>query len=141
MVHTDSIRLKTRGHSDMHDLTDEVERIVARSGVQRGLVTLFAPSSTSGLTTIEYEQGALEDLRQALERLAPSDADYRHNLAWGDGNGVAHLRSALMGTSLTIPISDGRLTLGTWQQVLYIDFDLRPRQRQIVVQVVGEGGA
>lgn len=138
MVHTDSIRLKTRGHSDMHDLTDEVQRIVADSGVQRGMVTVFAPSSTSGLTTIEYEQGALEDLRRALERLAPSDADYRHNLAWGDGNGVAHLRAALLGASLTIPVLDSRLTLGTWQQVLYIDFDLRPRQRQIIVQVIGE---
>ncbi len=138
MVHTDSIRLKTRGHSDMHDLTAEVERIIAASGIQRGTVTLFAPSSTSGLTTIEYEQGALEDLRQALERLAPSDADYRHNLAWGDGNGVAHLRAALLGASLTIPVLDGRPTLGTWQQVLYIDFDLRPRQRQVIVQVIGE---
>lgn len=140
MVHTDSIRLKTRGHSDMRDLTGEVERIVSESRIRRGLVTLFAPSSTSGLTTIEYEPGALDDLRQALERLAPSDADYRHNLAWGDGNGVAHLRAALVGASLTIPVVDGRPTLGTWQQVLYIDFDLRPRQRQIIVQVVGEAG-
>lgn len=140
MVHTDSIRLKTRGHSDMRDLTGEVERIVSESRIRRGLVTLFAPSSTSGLTTIEYEPGALDDLRQALERLAPSDADYRHNLAWRDGNGVAHLRAALVGASLTIPVVDGRPTLGTWQQVLYIDFDLRPRQRQIIVQVVGEAG-
>lgn len=138
MLHTDVIRLKTRGGSDMHDVTAAVEQIVARSGIQRGTVTLFAPSSTSGLTTIEYEPGALEDLRQALERLAPSDADYRHNLAWGDGNGVAHLRAALLGPSLTIPVVDGRPTLGTWQQALYIDFDLRPRQREIIVQVVGE---
>ncbi|MEW6568031.1 MAG: secondary thiamine-phosphate synthase enzyme YjbQ [Chloroflexota bacterium] len=138
MVHTGSIRLKTRGHSDMHDLTSEVERIVEQCGIARGLVTVFTPSSTSAVTTIEYEQGALEDLRQALERLAPSDAEYRHNLAWGDGNGVAHLRAALLGPSLTIPVVDGRPTLGTWQQVLYIDFDLRPRHREIVVQVMGE---
>lgn len=138
MIHTDTIRLRTRGHSDMHNLSEEVQRIVSQSGIRRGLVTLFAPSSTSGLTTIEYEQGALEDLRQALERLAPTDADYRHNLAWDDGNGVAHLRASLMGASLTIPVVEGRLTLGTWQQVIYIDFDLRPRQRQIIVQVVGE---
>jgi secondary thiamine-phosphate synthase enzyme len=101
-------------------------------------VTVFTPSSTSAITTIEYESGALDDLRRLLERLAPSDADYRHNLAWGDGNGHAHLRAALLGPSLSVPVTDGRLALGTWQQILFIDFDVRPRQRRIVLLLQGE---
>jgi len=122
----------------MHDLTTDVERIVDEAGVDEGMVILFTPSSTSALTTIEFESGALEDLRRALDEIAPPDRDYKHNLRWGDGNGHAHLRAALLGPSLCIPFAAGRLTLGTWQQILFIDFDVRARQRDIVVQVIGE---
>jgi len=138
MIHTDSIQLSTRGHADMHDLTSEVERIVRDAGIEDGMVTVFTPSSTSALTTIEYESGALEDLRLSLNEIAPPDRDYKHNLRWGDGNGHAHLRAALLGPSLCVPLISGRLTLGTWQQILFIDFDVRSRQRSIVVQVIGE---
>jgi secondary thiamine-phosphate synthase enzyme len=138
MLHSDRIRLTTRGHTDVHNLTDDLEAIVARSGIRTGTLTAFVPSSTSALTTIEFEPGAVDDLRRALDRIAPEDLDYRHNLRWGDGNGHSHLRAALLGPSLTIPILDGRLCLGTWQQVIYLDFDVRPRQREILAQVMGE---
>jgi len=138
MVHTGRIRLNTRGNADPHDLTERVAEVVSGSGVREGTVTIFTPSSTSALTTIEYEDGALEDLRRALDEIAPPERDYRHNLRWNDGNGHAHLRAALLGPSLSIPVIDGRLTLGTWQQVLFLDFDVRPRQREVLVQVVGE---
>jgi len=138
MIHTGRLQLQTRGNADPHDLTEGVEQIVAESGIRSGLVTIFTPSSTSALTTIEYEDGALADLRRALDEIAPPGRDYRHHLRWGDHNGHAHLRSALLGPSLSIPIVDGRLTLGTWQQILFLDFDTGPRQREIVVQVIGE---
>jgi secondary thiamine-phosphate synthase enzyme len=138
LVHTGRLRLNTRGNADPHDLTERVAEVVSGSGVREGTVTIFTPSSTSALTTIEYEDGALEDLRRALDEIAPPERDYRHNLRWNDGNGHAHLRAALLGPSLSIPVIDGRLTLGTWQQVLFLDFDVRPRQREVLVQVVGE---
>lgn len=138
MVHTDAIRLHTRGHNDAHDLTRSVETIVADSGVREGVVVVHTPSSTSAVTTIEFEAGALDDLRRALDEIAPADRDYRHNLAWGDGNGHAHLRAALLGPSLSLPIVAGRVRLGDWQQILFLDFDVRAREREIVVQVVGE---
>lgn len=138
MIHTDSIQLSTRGHADMHDLTPDVQRIVQAAGVNDGMVLLFTPSSTSALTTIEFESGALEDLRRALDEIAPPDRDYKHNLRWGDGNGHAHLRAALIGPSLCVPLASRRLALGTWQQILFIDFDVRSRQRSIMVQVIGE---
>ena len=138
MVHTGTIDLSTRGHADMHDLTNATEDIVESSRVRSGLITIFAPSATSAITTIEFESGALEDLRNALDEIAPKDRSYQHNLRWGDGNGHSHLRSALMKTSFSIPIVDGRMTLGTWQQILYIDFDVRPRQRSLVVQIIGD---
>ena len=140
MVHTGRLQLHTRGNADPHDLTNGVEQIVTESGIRSGVVTIFTPSSTSALTTIEYEEGALADLRRALDELAPPGRDYKHNLRWDDGNGHAHLRAALLGPSLSIPIVGGELALGTWQQVLFIDFDVRPRQREIVVQVLGETG-
>jgi secondary thiamine-phosphate synthase enzyme len=138
MVHTDRIRLTTRGQTDVHDLTERLGTIVAGSGVQTGTLTAFTPSSTSALTTIEFEPGAVEDLKRALEGLAPASAEYQHNLRWGDGNGHSHLRAALLGPSLSIPILEARLCLGTWQQVVYLDFDVRPRQREIIVQLIGE---
>jgi secondary thiamine-phosphate synthase enzyme len=138
MVQTSHIELNTRGNADMHDLTSEVKKIIEKVGLQSGLVTLFTPSSTSALTTIEFENGALEDLRRALDQIAPPDADYKHNLRWGDYNGHAHLRAALLGPSLSIPVVEGRLSLGTWQQILFIDFDNRSRNRRLVVQIVGD---
>jgi secondary thiamine-phosphate synthase enzyme len=138
MVHTEQIHLNTRGQTDVLDLTERLATVVARSGVKTGLLTAFAPSSTSALTTIEFEAGAVEDLRHALDVIAPPTADYRHHLRWHDGNGHSHLRAALLGPSLSIPVLEAQLCLGTWQQVVYLDFDVRPRQREIVVQVIGE---
>ncbi len=138
MVNSGSIELQTRGHADTHDVTSQVQDHVEASGIHSGLVTVFTPSSTSALTTIEYESGALHDLRRALDEIAPQDREYKHNLRWHDGNGHSHLRAALLGPSLTVPILDGRLTLGTWQQILFIDFDVRARSRRLVVQIVGE---
>jgi secondary thiamine-phosphate synthase enzyme len=140
MVQTREIELSTRGQCDIHDLTAGVERLVAESGIRDGLVALFTPSSTSGLTTIEFEEGALDDLRGVLDRLVPTDADYRHNLRWGDGNGHAHVRAALLGPSLCVPVQDGRPCLGTWQQIVFIDFDVRPRRRKVLVQILGATG-
>jgi secondary thiamine-phosphate synthase enzyme len=138
MIFNSYIELRTRGHADMHDLTPEVLRLIEENGSREGLVTIFTPSSTSALTTIEFESGALDDLRRALDEIAPPGADYKHNLRWGDGNGHAHLRAALLGPSLSIPLVNGRLTLGTWQQILFIDFDVRPRSRSLVVQILGD---
>ncbi|MFQ5923514.1 MAG: secondary thiamine-phosphate synthase enzyme YjbQ [Anaerolineales bacterium] len=138
MVSSGSIELQTRGHADMHDLTSQVHDRVHASGVRSGLVTVFTSSSTSALTTIEFESGALDDLSRALDEIAPQDREYKHNLRWHDGNGHSHLRAALLGPSLTVPILDGQLSLGTWQQILFIDFDVRPRSRRLVMQIVGE---
>jgi secondary thiamine-phosphate synthase enzyme len=138
MVHTGYVEISTRGHADTHDLTDKVEKILSDSKVKAGMATVFTSSSTSAITTIEYESGALDDLRRALDEIAPPTQEYRHNLRWGDGNGHSHLRAALLKPSITIPIVDGRLTLGTWQQILFMDFDVRSRQRRIIVQIVGE---
>lgn len=138
MIYTSHIELHTRGHADMHDLTPEIQRMIEEQGLREGLVTIFTPSSTSALTTIEFESGALDDLRRVLDEIAPPDADYKHNLRWGDHNGHAHLRAALLGPSLSIPLTKGRLTLGTWQQILFIDFDERPRSRRLVVQMMSD---
>ena len=139
MVQTTYIECDTMGNADMLDLTDQVGSAIVEAGMQNGIVTIFTPSSTSGLTTIEFESGALDDLRRALDTIAPVDAEYRHNLRWRDGNGHSHLRAALIGPSLSIPIISGRLILGTWQQILFIDFDNRPRHRKLIVQMVGDG--
>ncbi len=138
MVITDELRLDTRGDCDIVDITSRVRESVESSSLQRGTVTIFCPGSTGGLSTIEYESGAVHDLQQALDRIAPPDAHYRHHLRWGDDNGHSHVRSALVGPSLTVPIVDGALTLGTWQQIVFLDFDTRPRSRRLVVQMMGE---
>ena len=138
MVINRRIQLRTQGNGHVLDITDQVRREVARSGLQDGIVTIFTPSSTSALTTLEYESGAIHDLQRLFDRLIPPDADYRHNLRWGDGNGHSHLRSALLGPSLTVPFVGQRLTLGTWQQIIFVDFDNRPRSRSIVLQIIGE---
>ncbi len=122
------------GHQD---ITPDVARLVHESGVRTGIVVVQLTGSTGAITTIEYERGALEDLRRALDRIAPVDAEYRHNLAYGDGNGFSHIRSALLKTSLTIPVVEGSLALGTWQQVVVINLDNRPREREVVAVVLG----
>ena len=137
-VVTASISLSTRANTDAHDLTRELARLVAQSGLKDGVATVFCPSSTSGLTTIEFEPGALSDLKRMFEELVPSNRDYAHNATWDDGNGHSHMRASLLGPSLSIPFVGKSLTLGTWQQVIYVDFDIRPRQRELVVQMVGE---
>ncbi|HEY5157158.1 MAG TPA: secondary thiamine-phosphate synthase enzyme YjbQ [Anaerolineales bacterium] len=137
-VKTGNIAINTRGNTDIMDITRELERLVTESGLKSGTVTVFCPSSTSGLTTVEYEPGAISDLKGMFEELVPSKRDYAHNATWGDGNGHSHMRASLLGASLTIPFIERSLTLGTWQQVIYIDFDIRPRQRELVVQMLGE---
>ncbi len=138
MIKTSSLSLSTRGNADIHDITDELARVVSNSGLKVGTLTVFCPSSTSGLTTIEYESGALDDLRRLFDEIVPPDRDYSHNARWGDGNGHSHVRAALLGASLTVPFVNGKLTLGTWQQVIYMDFDVRPRQRELTLQLIGE---
>jgi secondary thiamine-phosphate synthase enzyme len=137
-VKTGSLSLHTKGNTDIHDITGELVRLVAQSGLKDGTMTVFCPSSTSGLTTVEYEPGAVADLKRMFEELVPSNRDYAHNATWDDGNGHSHMRASLLGASLTIPFIAKTMTLGTWQQVIYVDFDIRPRQRELVVQMVGE---
>lgn len=133
-----SIELSTRGNADIHDITDRVARQIAQSGLKDGTVTIFCPSSTSALTTIEYESGALNDLRRLFDEIIPPDREYAHNAHWGDGNGHSHVRASLLGPSLTVPFVNGRLTLGTWQQIIYVDFDNKPRNRDLILQLIGE---
>jgi len=137
-VKTANLPLSTRGNGDILDVTEPIGRAVAESGVKNGSVTVFTPSSTSALTTIEYESGALNDLRRLFDEIIPVDQDYAHNARWGDGNGHSHIRAALLGASLSVPFVNGRLTLGTWQQIIFIDFDNRPRQRELILQIIGE---
>ncbi len=132
-----SLEVKTTAGTDILDLTPQVAAKVRGAGVDAGLLTLFIPGSTAALTTIEYESGAVRDLKAAIERLFPSDLDYAHDRRWGDGNGYAHVRAAFLKPSLSIPIDHGRLQLGTWQQIVLLDFDNRPRQRRIRGQVLG----
>jgi secondary thiamine-phosphate synthase enzyme len=124
--------------TDITDLTDRVAGLAAESGVGDGMVLVFAPGSTAAVTTIEYESGVIEDLKRAVERLAPEGVHYDHDRRWGDGNGYAHVRAALIGPSLTAPLTDGRLVLGTWQQIVLLDFDNKPRQRRVLVKIMGE---
>jgi secondary thiamine-phosphate synthase enzyme len=138
MVVNEQIQFNTQGNGHMLDITDQVSSQISSSGLKDGIVTLFTPSATSALTTIEYESGAVYDLQQLFDRIAPPDLDYRHNLRWRDGNGHSHVRHALLGPSLTIPFVEGRMTLGTWQQIIFVDFDNRARSRSVVVQVIGE---
>jgi secondary thiamine-phosphate synthase enzyme len=138
MVLSDTISLSTKGFTDIQDITPSVSAIVTRSKIKNGTVTVFCPGSTGAVTTIEYEGGVLEDLKKAIARIAPPNIPYAHDQRWGDGNGFSHVRAALLGPSLTVPILRGSLALGTWQQIVFIDFDNRGRRRNIVVQVMGE---
>lgn len=138
MIYSETFSLNTKGFNDILDITGQVVAIANRSSMKDGLVTVFCPGSTGSITTIEYESGVLEDLKRALERIVPSDIPYDHDKRWGDDNGFSHVRAALMKPSLSIPLSKGILALGTWQQVVFIDFDNRRRQRNIIVHVMGE---
>ncbi len=138
MVITSTISLSTRGHCDIVDITPQVEQQIAKVKVDSGTVTVFVTGSTAGITTIEFEPGLLADLKEMWQRLVPENIPYAHDRAWGDGNGHSHIRASLLGASLVIPFSHKRLALGTWQQIVLVDFDNRPRSRQVVVQVMGE---
>jgi secondary thiamine-phosphate synthase enzyme len=137
-VKTLGIHLSTKGNADMVDITGDVRGKIKESGIRNGIVTVFCPSSTSALTTIEYEDGCLSDLRRLFDEIVDPNRHYAHNARWGDGNGHSHVRAALLGPSLTVPFRDGQLTLGTWQQIIFVDFDNRSRRRELVVQVMGE---
>ena len=137
-VKTGSISLSTKSDIDIHDITDAIANIVSSSGLKAGTVTVFCPSSTSALTTIEYESGAVSDLKRLFDEIIPQNREYAHNARWHDGNGHSHVRASLLGPSLTVPFVEGKLTLGTWQQVIYVDFDNKPRRRELVLQIIGE---
>jgi secondary thiamine-phosphate synthase enzyme len=135
---TQEIQKKTKGNCDIIDITGDITDIILKSGIKEGQCTIFSVGSTAGITTIEFEPGLLKDIPKLLDKLIPQATRYNHDDTWGDGNGHAHLRSALYKTSLSIPIYKGELTLGTWQQVVLLDFDNRGRTRRIVVQIIGE---
>jgi secondary thiamine-phosphate synthase enzyme len=138
MVVTEQISLESQGNCDIIDITPEVRQRLSKAKVSNGTVTLFISGSTAGITTIEFEPGLLADFKKMWERTVPQDISYQHDRAWGDGNGHSHVRASLLGASLVIPFSDKRLALGTWQQIVVVDFDNRARSRQIVVQITGE---
>lgn len=133
-----TIQVTTEGRTDVIDLTSAVDDRVGSSGIKNGIATVFVPGSTAGVTTIEFESGVVEDLRKAVERLVPSNIHYDHDARWGDGNGYAHVRASFLGPSLTIPFASGKLLLGTWQQIILVDFDNRPRKREVVVHIQGD---
>jgi len=137
-VISDSFQIPTSGFCDAVDLTGHVQNAVRASGLSAGLATIFIAGSTAGITTIEYESGVIEDLRKVIEELVPEDREYLHNLRWQDGNGFSHVRAALFKPDLTVPFSQGKLLLGTWQQIVLLDFDNRPRNRKVLVQILGE---
>lgn len=135
---TESISLSTRGNTDMVDITPQAQEIVHQHGLKEGQITLFVSGSTAGLTTVEFEPGLIKDLPEAFEKIAPAGRRYHHDDTWGDGNGHAHVRASLLGPSLVVPFSEGKLLLGTWQQIVLMDFDTHGRRRSIVVQLIGE---
>lgn len=137
-VFTGSFPRRTEGFTDVLDISSEVEKIVRQSSVQSGILTVSVAGSTASVTTLEFEPGAIADLRDAIERLAPANIPYAHDEKWGDGNGFAHVRAALLGPSVALPVNNGEIHLGSWQQIVLVDFDNRPRNRTILVQIVGE---
>jgi secondary thiamine-phosphate synthase enzyme len=137
-VETKEITLQSRGNCDIIDITSQVVKNVKESGVNSGIVTLFIVGSTAGITTIEYEPNLLSDFKNMWERVMPQNIPYEHDKTWGDGNGHSHVRASTLGASLTIPFVNKRLTLGTWQQIIFVDFDNRPRSRKIAIQILGE---
>src|SRR5574341_109769 len=137
-VKTQSMKIETKGETDLIDITRRVENFVKDSGITSGVVTVFVPGSTAGITTIEYESGAIRDFERAIERIAPKNIHYNHDARWGDGNGYSHVRAALLGASLTVPFSSSRLLLGTWQQIVLVDFDNIARKKELIFQIMGE---
>jgi secondary thiamine-phosphate synthase enzyme len=137
-VVTSEITFMTSGEVDIRDLTMEVDAKIGGSGIQNGTVTIFVPGSTAAITTIEYEPGLLEDIPDALERLFPKNMEYGHEMRWHDGNGHSHVRAAFLGPSLTVPITGGRMSLGTWQQVVFVELDNKARDRRVILQIMGE---
>lgn len=138
MVITNTIQLSTTANGQIIDITTPIAQCVAESSLENGVATIFTPSSTSAITTIEFESGCVRDLQSLLDDLIPQDKNYYHNSRWGDGNGHSHLRAALLGPSFSIPFVNHKLTLGVWQQVIFIDFDNKPRHRNLIVQIIGE---
>lgn len=136
-IHTKTIQVKTKGFTDIIDLSDEIEKFLTESKIKEGTLIVFVPGSTAGITTIEYEPGLKKDIGEILEKIAPYKKDYEHHKTWGDDNGAAHIRAALIGPSQAIPIINGRLACGTWQQVVLIDFDTSARTRKVVLQLIG----
>ena len=138
MITTNEINLRTQGDTDIIDITAKVQKFVTDSAINNGTVTVFVAHSTVGITTIEFEPGLVADLQKVWENLVPKNISYDHDTHWGDGNGYAHVRASLMGASLTIPFTDRKLVIGVWQQIILVDFDNRPRNRTVIVQVMGE---
>lgn len=138
MIFSGEISLKTRGDGEILDITAKVQKYVTDSGITRGIATIFVTHSTVGITTVEFEPGLIADLDKLWERLVPKNISYGHDTRWGDGNGYAHVRASLLGASLTVPITEKKLVLGTWQQIIIVDFDNQPRSRTVIVQVMGE---
>lgn len=137
-VYSSVFNISTKGWNDIHDITKNVNSIISSAKINNGIVTVFVPGSTAGITTIEYEAGVVEDLKKAIDRLIPKDIHYNHDARWGDGNGFAHVRASFIGPDLIIPLINGELQLGTWQQIVVIDFDNRPRTRKICVSITGD---
>ena len=138
MIATKKINLQTNGECDIVNITPQVEKQVAETGISNGTATLFVAGSTAGISTIEFEPGLISDFQSMWERNVPKNTPYSHDQRWGDGNGYSHVRASLLGASLVIPFSDKRLTLGTWQQIVLVDFDNRPRSREIILQIMGD---
>ena len=137
-VESQELRFRTHREGEIIDITDKTQRVVESSRMRSGVAVLFVPGSTGAITTIEYEPGLLADLPVALERLAPKDASYEHEKRWHDGNGHSHIRASMIGPNLSVPFRDKKLTLGTWQQIVFLELDVRPRDRTVIVQLVGE---
>ncbi|MBF2007189.1 secondary thiamine-phosphate synthase enzyme YjbQ [Chlorogloeopsis fritschii PCC 9212] len=138
MVYQEQITISTKGHGDMHDLTDKVSQIIKKSGIKAGMVNVFNVGSTAAIGTIEFEPGLQKDLPQLLNKLIPPSREYGHEQTWHDGNGHSHLQATWLGPEITVPIRDSRLISGTWQQIFHLECDIKPRQRQIVVTVYGD---
>ena len=130
------IEVSTKGFNDIVNITDKVGEVVSKSNVKDGLAVIFVPHQTCAISTLEYEDGLAADLKEALEKVAPVSGSYQHDKKWGDGNGAAHIRASFLKPDLSVPVEDGRLVLGSWQQIILIDFDNRPRQRQIIIKIM-----
>lgn len=137
-VNTYKIHRKTKGFSDILDITDEARGLIEKSGIRNGQALFFVVGSTAGITTVEFEPGLVKDLKEFFQKMAPQEAAYHHEKTWHDGNGFSHVRASFLKPSLTVPVAAGAMTLGTWQQIILVDFDNTPREREVVVQIIGE---